>query len=164
MLSRCHCLSAPRWPGRASGSIPLLHLPSRTHGEYQWWQRHHGELWPRPSGPGTIECAGPGGLRPEAAPLLRRGAETSADDQEGPQDAGSQWTEGTTSDTALYTGASLDPPSHFCLESVDTPHLTELFGFQRETTKIDGKISHDCQWAGSSLLFTVVEKGFWTPL
>lgn len=121
MLSWCHCLSAPRWPGRASGFIPHLHLPSRADGEHQRQQRRHGELWPRPSGPGIIKRAGPGGLRPEAAPLLRWGAETSADDQEGPQDAGSQWTEGTTSDTVLHTGASLDPPPHFILELA---HLT----------------------------------------
>lgn len=125
MLLWCRCLSAPRWPSRASGSIPHLHLPSRTHGEHQRRQRHHGELWPRPSGPGIIERAGPGGLRPEAAPLLRRGAETSAHDQEGSQDAGSQWTEGTTSDTAPHTGASPNPPPHFILKST---HLTRMSG------------------------------------
>jgi len=95
-----------RWAGSASGPITFLHLPSgapRASSSCQRQQWHHGELWPRPGRPGAVQRSGTGGVRPAAASLLRRGAETSADDQEGPQDAGPRWAEGTTS-----------PTIHFC--------------------------------------------------
>lgn len=100
VLSLCLPL---RWPSGASGPVTLFHLPSGTYGRHQWQQRHPGELWPRPSRPGIVQRARPGGVWPAASPLLRGGAQTPADDQEGPQDAGPQRAEGKTSPTIHLT-------------------------------------------------------------
>lgn len=56
----------------------------------------HGELWSRPRWPRPVQRARSGGVWPAQASFLRGGAEASAHDQEGPQDAGARWAEGIT--------------------------------------------------------------------
>lgn len=43
------------------------------------------ELRARPPGPGSVQRARPGNVRPQETQILRRGAEAAAHDQESPQ-------------------------------------------------------------------------------
>lgn len=75
-------------------SKPLLPTSASGAAHERGWR--HGELRSRPCWPRPVQCARPGGVWPAQASLHRGRAEASANDQEGPQNAGARWSEGTT--------------------------------------------------------------------
>lgn len=97
----CVCL---RRTGHAAGPITKLFLPTSTSTKHRCpCSGCHGELRPWPCRPGLVQRTGSGGVRPTSALLFWGGAQASTYDQEGSQNVGARWAEGSVCGVGAYT-------------------------------------------------------------